>query len=144
MLCDETRSNMDLFRKNCYFQWAHLKMSRCVLVPDKRNGSSFRSALYTRCTRDNGKAVSVAGREGPWECERCRLPHLLDTRLTDGGKFASLMRPPHFTLPGILLVLISVRGWVDPRAILQLKGLGKFKYSMTSSGLKPASFRLVA
>jgi hypothetical protein len=37
------------------------------------------------------------------------------------------------------LILISVRGWVDPRAIV----LGQFRNS-TSSGLEPATFRLAA
>jgi hypothetical protein len=45
--------------------------------------------------------------------------------------------------PGRFLVLISVRGRVDLRAKMLLEGLFKFKKS-TSSGLEPATFRLVA
>jgi hypothetical protein len=43
-----------------------------------------------------GKAVPVTGREGPWRCERSRLPHLLESRLIDGGKVVSLARQPPF------------------------------------------------
>jgi hypothetical protein len=43
--------------------------------------------------------------------------------------------------PGRILVLIYVRGLVDPRAIVLLKGLGKLKKS-TSSELDPATFRV--
>jgi hypothetical protein len=45
---------------------------------------------------------------------------------------------------GRFLVLISVRGLVDPRATVWLEGLSQLKNPMTSSGIEPATFWLVA
>jgi hypothetical protein len=43
--------------------------------------------------------------------------------------------------PGRFLVLISIRGWVNPRAIVQLEGLGKLKNpTLQYSNLRPSSF----
>jgi hypothetical protein len=56
-----------------------------------------------------------------------RLSHFLDSRLTDGGKVVSLTRRPPFTPEGRFLVLISLRGSVDPRTVMLLEGLGKLK-----------------
>jgi hypothetical protein len=41
-----------------------------------------------------GKAIPITGREGPQGCERSRPPHLLDSRLTDGGEVSLTRRPP--------------------------------------------------
>jgi hypothetical protein len=49
-------------------------------------------------------------------------------------------RPLH---PGKFLLLISVGGWVDSRAIVRQEELCQLKKNpMTSSGIKPATFRL--
>jgi hypothetical protein len=91
-----------------------------------------------------GKAMSVTGHEGLYGCEMSRLPHFVYSKLTNGKEVVSLMGQPPFTPPGRFLVLISVRGWLDLRAMVQLEGSGQLKNPATSSGIAPVTFRLVA
>jgi hypothetical protein len=68
----------------------------------------------------NRKAISVTGNGGLQDCEILRIPHCLYSWLTDGGEVVSLTlrrRSKPQKLFFLLLVLISVKGCVNPRIV---------------------------
>jgi hypothetical protein len=71
------------------------------------------------------QSYPLTGHGDPQSCEMSRLPHFLYSQLTDGSEVLSLTHQQ--PLPRRLLVLIPVRGPVDPMAIVQLEGLGQMK-----------------
>jgi hypothetical protein len=75
---------------------------------------------------------------------RRRGSHIFQTVGSQMAVKLSALRGGHPLPPGRFLVLISVRGCVHSEAIVRLEGLGQLKYSITSSGIEPATFRPVA
>jgi hypothetical protein len=50
-----------------------------------------------RKSSKKGKTIHVASSGGPYSYETSKFPHVLDNRLTDGGKVVCLTRRPCFT-----------------------------------------------
>jgi hypothetical protein len=61
-----------------------------------------------------------------------------------GGWGSRQSRTGHIYHQVIILLLISVRGSVDPRTILRTEGLCQWKIPLTTSGIEPSTLRLVA
>ena len=61
----------------------------------------------------------------------------------EGGKFVSPTHRPTLP-PNKYLVLISIKGWVYLTDIMRPEELCQWKIPVTSSGIEPATFRLVA
>jgi len=98
---------------------------------------------FFSCTRlsENaaGKSYPCTGLDRPLELQEVEAPRISRQAAHEGGKVVSPMNWLPLPPQEIPLVLISVRGWVDPRATVQPEGLCQWKIPV--SGVPRNFFR---
>ena len=87
--------------------------------------------------RSKGKAVPLQAWSGPEGSRKLKFPDFVSTA-QDGGRLSALRTGRLYPQE---MLLLSVRGWVDPRA---RKDFMSMKNPMTLAGIKPATLRFVA
>jgi hypothetical protein len=84
----------------------------------------------------------ITGLDRPLGFQEVEAPRFLDNRQRKVVRLSALCTGRLYP-PGNIPGTVSVRGWVDPRAIVRPKGLCQWKIPMTPFEMKPATFRLV-
>jgi hypothetical protein len=131
-VCDNTCRNTPL----------KMTPSNNILMTPNLTSTSLLS-VYPSQTLLEGKAVPYRPRKA-LRAPGGRGSQVFRQSAHEGGKVVSPKHRPPLAPQERFLVLISVRGWVDPRATVRPKRLCQWKIPVTPLGIEPATFRFVA
>jgi len=96
--------------------WTDLRIKRTIIPNFCVNIFNFTFKWHVLCIyKSKSKTNHLQAWTGPQGCWRLRLQELPDNRLTKVARLSAL--PTSHFCPLLLLVLISVRGWVYSRVI---------------------------
>jgi hypothetical protein len=98
---------------------------------------TFQSTFSRRCSFLQVKVKQLLYR--PWDFQGLEAPRFQDNRHMTVVRLSVLCTGRPYPPQEIFLVLISVRGWVDPRAILRSEGLCRWKIPTILSGMNRQS-----